>query len=72
MQVAKELVEQQPELILSSDAPTTAALLQQTGTIPIIFGAVTDPIGSGFVSSFTRPDSNVTGFVSMEPTVASK
>ena len=72
MQVAKELVEQQPELILSSDTLTTAALLQQTGTIPIIFGAVTDPIGSGFVSSFTRPAGNLTGFVSMEPTVASK
>ena len=68
---AKELVEQQPELILSSDTPTTAALLQQTRTIPIIFGAVSDPIGSGFVASFW-PASNATGFTTMEPTMASK
>ena len=52
---AMELVAAQPELILSSSTPTTAALLQQTRTIPIIFAAVTDPVGSGFVASFSRP-----------------
>src|SRR5215472_13406869 len=69
---AKELVALQPDLILSQTTPTTAALLQQTRTIPIIFGNVVDPVGSGFVASFSRPGGNVTGFIVMEPTLAGK
>ena len=71
-QFAKELVALQPDLILSQSTPTTAALLQQTRTIPIIFAIVADPVGSGFVASFPRPGGNVTGFINMEPTMAGK
>ena len=70
--VAKELVALQPDLILSPNTPTTAGLLQQTHTIPIIFVNVADPIGSGFVASLPRPGGNVTGFITMEPTMAGK
>jgi putative tryptophan/tyrosine transport system substrate-binding protein len=69
---AKELVALQPDLILSHTTPTTAALLQQTHTIPIIFATVSDPVGSGFVASFPRPGGNVTGFTLIEPTMAGK
>ena len=71
-QFAKELVALQPDLILSQSTPTTAALLQQTRTIPIIFANITDPVASGFVASFPRPGGNVTGFVLFEPTMAGK
>jgi len=70
--LAKELVALQPDLILSHITPTTAALLQQTRTIPIIFAAVSDPVGSGFVASFRQPGGNVTGFTSIEPTLPGK
>src|SRR5262245_56781660 len=56
---AKELVALQPDLILSQSTPTTAALLQHTRTIPIIFANIADPVGSGFVASFPRPGGNV-------------
>jgi putative tryptophan/tyrosine transport system substrate-binding protein len=69
---AKELVALQPDLILSHLTPTTTALLQQTRIIPIVFALVADPIGSGFVVSFARPGSNVTGFIFTEPTMAGK
>jgi ABC-type uncharacterized transport system substrate-binding protein len=69
---AKELVALQPELVLSSSTPTTAALLQQTRTIPIIFVNLSDPVGQGFVASFPRPGGNVTGFINMEPAMAGK
>jgi putative ABC transport system substrate-binding protein len=69
---AKELVALQPDLILSHITPTTAALLQQTRIIPIIFATVSDPVGSGFVASFPRPGGNVTGFTSIEPTMGGK
>jgi putative tryptophan/tyrosine transport system substrate-binding protein len=69
---AKELVELQPDLILSHVTPTTAALLQQTRTIPIIFVWVSDPVGSGFVASLAHPGGNLTGFTNFEPTMGGK
>jgi putative ABC transport system substrate-binding protein len=69
---AKELVALQPDLILSHTTLTTAALLQQTRTIPIVFATVTDPVGSGFVPNLARPGGNVTGFTLVEPTMAAK
>jgi putative ABC transport system substrate-binding protein len=69
---AKELVALQPDLILTQSTPATAELLRQTRTIPIVFALVADPIGSGFVASFPRPGGNVTGFVTMESTMAGK
>jgi putative ABC transport system substrate-binding protein len=69
---AKELVALQPDLILSHNTPATAALLQQTRTIPIVFANVADPIGSAFVAGLPRPGGNVTGFNVSEPTVSAK
>src|SRR5262245_60071667 len=69
---AKELVALQPDVILANNMPTTAAVLQQTTTIPIVFAVVADPVGSGFVASLARPDGNVTGFTLTEPTMTSR
>jgi len=69
---AKELVATKPDVIVSSSTPTTAALLEQTRTIPIVFAIVTDPVGSGFVTSFPRPGGNATGFTNFESTMAGK
>ena len=69
---AKELVALRPELILSHNTPTTAAMLQQTHTIPIVFALVNDPIGGGFVASLPRPDGNATGFIAFEGSMAGK
>jgi putative ABC transport system substrate-binding protein len=46
---AKELVALQPDLILSQTTPTTAALLQETRTIPIVFAILADPVGSSAI-----------------------
>jgi putative ABC transport system substrate-binding protein len=59
---AEELVALQPDLIVTSSTPGTAAMLQQSRTIPVIFVEVGDPIGSGFVRSLAQPGGNVTGF----------
>jgi ABC-type uncharacterized transport system substrate-binding protein len=69
---AKELTALQPDLILSHSTPTTVALLQQTRTIPIIFGIVSDPVGSGFVASLSRPKGNATGFTNIVDSMAGK
>ncbi len=70
--MAKDLVALQPDLILSNSTPTTASLLQHTRTIPIVFAVVSDPVGSGFVASFSRPGGNVTGLTNIEPTIGGK
>ena len=69
---AREIVEQRPDLVLTQNTPTTAAMLQQTRSIPIIFATSSDPVGSGFVASFARPGGNVTGFIDMEASLAEK
>ena len=69
---AKELVALRPDVILSNTTPTTAALLEQTRTIPIVFAMIADPVGSGFVASFPRPGGNATGFVVTEGSLGGK
>jgi len=71
-QIAKRLVEQQPDLIVTQNTPTTQAVIQHTHTIPIVFANVGDPIGNGFVASFSRPGGNVTGFVNGENLLGGK
>jgi putative ABC transport system substrate-binding protein len=63
---AKELVNLQPDVILSLSTAATAALQKETRTIPIVFAAVADPVGSGFVASLPRPGGNITGFIIQE------
>ena len=70
--LAKELVSAQPEVVLSVTTPATAALQREAGSIPIVFTAVSDPVGSGFVQTLAQPGGNVTGFIDMESTVVSK
>ena len=72
MSVAKELVELQPDVILSSTTPVTAALQRETRTLPIVFVVVVDPVGSGFVAGLPRPGGNITGFIKVEPEMGGK
>jgi putative tryptophan/tyrosine transport system substrate-binding protein len=69
---AKQLVALQPDLILTGSTPATAAMRQQTNTIPIIFAMVGDPVGSGFVASLSRPGGNLTGFTPIENSLGGK
>lgn len=70
--MAKELVEQQPDLIVTTATPGLLATASQTHTIPIVFVAVSDPVGQGFVESLARPGGNATGLTFFEFPVASK
>lgn len=69
---AKELVALQPDVIVSRTTPATAALLQQTHTIPIVFIGPSDPVGAGFVTSLARPGGNATGFTNVEASLGGK
>ena len=60
---ATELVASAPDVILAGTSSATAALLEATRTIPIVFANVTDPVSAGYVSSLARPGGNATGFM---------
>jgi putative ABC transport system substrate-binding protein len=63
---AAELVALPPDIILASTTPAVAAVLEATRTVPIVFAAVADPVGAGFVDSLARPGGNATGFTPFE------
>jgi putative tryptophan/tyrosine transport system substrate-binding protein len=69
---AAELVALAPDVILASATAVTAALLQTTRTIPIVFVNVVDPVGAGFVQSMARPGGNATGFIPFEYGIGGK
>ncbi|SIO52143.1 putative ABC transport system substrate-binding protein [Bradyrhizobium erythrophlei] len=69
---ARELVASQPDVIVTTSTPGTAAAQRETQTIPIVFTVVSDPVGEGFVESLARPDGNITGFINFEPSIAGK
>jgi putative tryptophan/tyrosine transport system substrate-binding protein len=69
---ATELVELKPEVILANGTPAVAPLLEATGTIPIVFVNVIDPIGAGFVASLAQPGGNATGFTIYEYSMGGK
>jgi putative ABC transport system substrate-binding protein len=69
---AAELVGLMPDAILTSTSPSVAALREQTRTIPIVFGALADPVGQGFVQSLARPGGNITGFSDFDSALMGK
>ena len=60
-ELAKELVELGPDVILASTSLSVAALVRQTRTIPIVFAGVTFPIEQGYIANMARPGGNLTG-----------
>jgi putative ABC transport system substrate-binding protein len=69
---AKELVALRPDVIFAQTTPIVTALQRETREIPIVFAAIADPIGSGFIASLPHPGGNITGVMLYEPSVAGK
>jgi putative ABC transport system substrate-binding protein len=70
--LAQELVGLQPDIILTSGTPATAAVQRETRTIPIVFRVGTDPVAIGIVARLNQPGGNITGFGGLEPTLGGK
>jgi ABC-type uncharacterized transport system substrate-binding protein len=69
---AAELVALAPDVVLASGTSTVGPLQRASGTVPIVFAGVADPVGAGFVNSMARPGSNATGFISFEYVLSGK
>ena len=60
-ELAAELAELKPDLIITHSAPGAQAARKATKTIPIVVTVVGDPIVSGLTVNLARPGGNVTG-----------
>jgi putative ABC transport system substrate-binding protein len=60
------------DVIVTHGEPNISAAKQATSVIPIVFALATDPIGSGFVASLSRPGGNVTGLSIQSPDLVGK
>src|SRR5262249_20431618 len=52
---AAELVGMTPDVVLCLGVSATGIMQQAARTVPIVFVQVSDPVGSGFVTSLARP-----------------
>jgi putative ABC transport system substrate-binding protein len=59
--LAADLTRQKVDVIVCMSTLAAQAAKQATGTIPIVFATVADPIGEGFADSLARPGGNITG-----------
>jgi len=65
--IAKKLVGDNVDLIFSISTPSTQHVVKATQKIPIVFGAVTDPLSAGIVKNNDHPGGNVTGVSDVWP-----
>ena len=67
-----ELLRLSPDVIIANSVSATQAAKQATHTVPIIFTVVSEPISLGFVASLSHPGGNITGFTTLEPSIATR
>ena len=69
-QIAKKFVGDAPDVIVAIATPSAQTIIANTKTIPVVFSAVTDPIGAKLISDMAHPGKNVTGVTDMTPIAA--
>jgi putative ABC transport system substrate-binding protein len=67
-----ELLAAKVDVIVTAGTPPTQAIKKATSTIPLVFIAVGDPVGTGIVLSLARPGGNITGVSSIAPDLDGK
>lgn len=66
-QIARKLVGEAPDVIVPISTPSAQAVVGATKDIPVVFTAVTDPVGAKLVKDLARPGGNVTGMSDLSP-----
>lgn len=67
VQIARQFVGENPDVLVGIATPTAQALVAATKSIPIVFTAVTDPVGAKLVKQMEQPGKNVTGLSDLSP-----
>jgi putative ABC transport system substrate-binding protein len=71
-ELAADLVELRPDVIVTFSTPPTLAVKRATSTIPVIMAGTGDPVRAGIVASLPRPGGNVTGVTVYGPELSRK
>lgn len=66
-QIARKLSGERPNVIVAIATPSAQAAATAARGIPVVFSAVTDPVGAKLVASLEKPGKNVTGVTDMLP-----
>lgn len=66
-QIARKLAGEAPDVIVPISTPSAQAVVGATKTIPVVFTAVTDPLGAKLVKDLQHPGGNVTGMSDLSP-----
>ena len=66
-QIARKFVGEAPDVIVPISTPSAQAVVAATKDIPVVFTAVTDPLGARLVTALDRPGGNVTGMSDLSP-----
>ena len=69
---AKKLAGAQPQVLFTAGTEATLAAKQATGTIPIVFTLVGDPVQSGVIAGFGSSGNNITGVSSYAAPLSGK
>ena len=67
-----ELLAAKVDVIITAGTPATLAIKKVTSTVPLVFIAVGDPVGTGVVPNLGRPGGNITGLSSIAPDLEGK
>ena len=67
-----ELLAAKVDVIITAGTPATLAIKKATSTVPLVFIAVGDPVGTGVVPNLGRPGGNITGLSSIAPDLEGK
>ncbi|WP_038172919.1 ABC transporter substrate-binding protein [Vibrio pacinii] len=67
VQIARQFVGEKPDVLVGIATPTAQALVSATRSIPVVFTAVTDPVGAKLVKTMIQPGKNVTGLSDLSP-----
>ncbi|MDQ7250271.1 ABC transporter substrate-binding protein [Dongia sedimenti] len=67
VQIAQKLVGENPTVIVPISTPSAQAVISATSDIPVVFTAVTDPLGAKLVANLEKPGGNVTGMSDLSP-----
>src|SRR5262249_37786656 len=54
--LARELVSRRPDVLMAPSLLFVSALKRETATIPIVMPGVSEPLRSGLITSFARPE----------------
>lgn len=66
-QIARQFIGEAPDVIVPISTPSAQAVVSGTRDIPVVFTAVSDPVGAQLVKSMEKPGGNVTGLSDLSP-----